>query len=200
MSEEQAVEQTVTDHTPLDVSEIIQDLQGFGIEENEEIFTLSSGKRVVRFKFSNISSEDDLEANLQNEETKGYDYFQRVKINILSRAISWINGVDLTALKGADQIVKDPKTGALVNFRVALRNTIAGWGVEAVQVLWKALMVHMQGIEDRLFGCLPDSAVLTEVEMRYKERTERELEEITQSVLRERINQVLDEETPPEDE
>lgn len=181
-----------TERKPANLSDILADLQGFGIEECEEIVTITSNNRTIRFKFSNISSEDDLEANLQSEEYKGYDYFQRIKINILSRAVSWINGLDLTKLEGPARLVVDPKSGEKVDFRVALRRTIAGWGGEVMQVLWKMLMVHMQKIEDRLFESLPETAVLPEVERRYRERIEREYDEITRGVLTQRIGELVD--------
>lgn len=189
MSETQ---QSVTERVPVSVTDVLADLQGFGIEECEEILTLTSGDRVIRFKFSNISSEDDLEANLQNEEAKGYDYFQRIKIAILARAISWLNGIDLTQLEGPARLVIDPKTGEKVDFRVAMRRTIASWGAEIMQAMWKMLMVHMQKIEDRLFESLPETAVMPEVERRYRERIEREYEEITRDVLSKRITELVD--------
>jgi hypothetical protein len=55
-------------------------------------------------------------------------------------------------------------------------------------------MVHVQKIEDRLLESLPDTAVMTDVERRYRERAERELEEITRDVLKPRIEALFDEE------
>jgi hypothetical protein len=177
---------------PANIGEVLADLQGFGIEEFEEVLTISSGTRVLRFKFSNISSEDDLEANLQLEQAKGYDYFQRIKITILSRAISWINGLDLSTLEGPARLVNDAKTGEKIDYRVMIRRTITGWGTEVMQVMWKMLMVHMQKIEDRLFESLPDEATMTAVESRYRERIERELDEATKDVLAKRITELVD--------
>lgn len=188
------------ERTPTNISDVLADLQGFGIEECEEILTITSGKQMIRWKFSNISTDDDLEANLATEETKGYDHFQRIKADILSRAISWMNGVDLTKLEGTARLVLDPKTGEKVDFRVGLRRTILSWGVEIMQLMWKALMVHVQSIEDRLFESLPEAAVMTEVERRYRDRVEKELEEVTRDVLQPRIAALFDQEIEGTDE
>ena len=189
MSETQ---QAVEVRQPASVADVLADLQGFGIEECDEVLTITSDDRVIRFKFSNISSEDDLEVNLQNDQAKGYDYFQRVKISILARAISWINGLDLTKLEGPARLVTDAKTGEKIDFRVMLRRTITGWATEVVQVMWKMLTVHMQKIEDRMKESLPDESVMTDVELRYRERIERELEEVTKDVLAQRITELVD--------
>jgi hypothetical protein len=188
MSETQPVEE----RKPANLTEVLADLQGFGIEECEEILTIESGNRIIRFKFANISSEDDLEANLQLDQAKGYDYFQRIKIVILAKAISWINGLDLSTLDGPARLVTDPKTGEKIDFRVMLRRTITSWGSEVMQALWKMLTVHMQKIEDRLLESLPETAVTTEVERRYKERIEREFDEATKDVLAKRITELVD--------
>lgn len=188
----------VAERTPANLSEVLDDLQGFGIEECEEILTVTSGKRTMRFKFSNISTDEDLQSNLATEEAKGYEHFQRIKAEILSRAISWINGVDLRALEGPSRLVLDPTTGDKVDFRAGLRRTILSWGVEVMQVMWKMLMVHVQSIEDRLFESLPDDAVMTQVEIRYRDRMAKELEEITRDTLSQRIGELIDQEPPEE--
>jgi hypothetical protein len=48
------------------------------------------------------------------------------------------------------------------------------------------LMVHSQTIENRLFASFPDAAVLTDVERRYRDRMEGEIEEFTKDALQDR--------------
>ncbi len=196
----EATQTVPEDRVPKDLSEVFADLQGFGIEQCEEIITISSGKDVLRIKFSNISTDDDIQANIATEESKGYSHFQGIKAEILSRAISWINGVDLNRLEGKQRLVVDAKTGEKVDFRAAMRSTIKSWGIEVMQVLWKALMVHVQAIEDRLFESLPEGAVMTEVERRYRDRVVRELEEISRDVLTERVGAYFDDAGDPQPE
>ena len=180
------------ERTPISLAEVFDDLQGFGIEESEEILTISSGPKSLKIRFSNISTDEDLTSNLATEESKGYAHFQEIKAEILSRAITWVNGVSLRTLTGADRLVIDPRSGAKRDYQVVMRDTIKGWGVEVMQLLWKALMVHVQKIEDRMFESLPDKAVMTEVERRYRDRIAAELEAETRSVLSERIAQLVD--------
>jgi hypothetical protein len=180
------------------LNEVIADLRGFGIEEFEEILTLECGGKKVRIKLANIPTDQDLTAMLAVEGSKGYIFFQEIKVEILSRSITWINGVDLRKLAGKDRLVTDPKDGLPKDIQVVLRDTIKGWGIEIMQVLWKVLMVHSQTIENRLSASFPDAAVLTDVERRYRDRMEREIEEFTKDALRDSISRIIDADTDEE--
>jgi hypothetical protein len=180
------------EHQPASLDEIFNDLQGFGLEECDEIITIASGPKNLRIRFSNISTVEDLTSHLAAEEKKGYEHFQTIKAEILSRAITWVNGVDLRKLEGSARLVTDPRSKQRRDFQTVMRDTILGWGSEVMQLLWKALMVHIQKIEDRLFESLPIATVMTDVERRYLDRLEKEIEAQTQDVLRDRIEQLVD--------
>jgi hypothetical protein len=81
------------------------------------------------------------------EGSKGYVFFQEIKVELLSRSITWINAIDLRKLVGKDRLVIDPKDGLPKDIQVVLRDTIKSWGIEIMQVLWKVLMVHSQTVE-----------------------------------------------------
>jgi hypothetical protein len=108
------------------------------------------------------------------------------------RAITWVNGADLRKLEGSGRLVVAPRTKQRRDFQTVMRDTILGWGGEVMQLLWKALMVHVQKIEDRLFESLPEAAVMTDVERKYLDRLQKEIEAQTQDVLRDRIEQLVD--------
>ena len=119
------------------IDDIIADLRGFGVEELEEPLVLTVGAKTVRIKFSNIPTEDDLQALVAVEGAKGYIFFQEVKLEILSRAISWINGISIRQLSPNQRFVADPTDGGIVkDIQVVLRQTIRSWGTEVLQVLW----------------------------------------------------------------
>jgi hypothetical protein len=81
------------------------------------------------------------------EGSKGYVFFQEIKVELLSRSITSINAIDLRKLVGKDRLVIDPKDGLPEDIQVVLRDTIKSWGIEIMQVLWKVLMVHSQTVE-----------------------------------------------------
>lgn len=168
---------------------IIADLKGFGIEELQEPVTIDAGGKKIQLKLSNIPTEDELSTLLATEELKGHIWISNVKTEVLSRSISWINGMSVKDLK--DTIVLDPITGEEMAFRVALRNTIMGWGQEVMNVLWKILMVHCQRIEDRLFESLPDNQIMTEVEKRFLSQAMQEIQEAQQVVYRDAIQDIV---------
>lgn len=192
MSEVQIQGVTVTD--PGSVDEIIASLRGFGIEEFEEILTINSGKRTVNLRISNIAPEDEMQALLAAEEYKDFTWMQRVKCEILSRSISYINGINVRNLEGDARLVIDPKTKLRCDIQVVLRNIFLGWGMEVVSILWKVLMVHAQSIEDRLLDQFPDAAVMTEVERRLIALAAKELEEANSSMIKETVDEVTKEE------
>ena len=81
--------------TPKSIDEVIAGLKGFGIEELEEILTIQSKGRTVRLKISNIPTSDEMLSIQAADDLKGYLWVKRVKAEILSRSISWIDGLDL---------------------------------------------------------------------------------------------------------
>jgi len=180
-----------TEAAPSSLADIIADLRGFGIEEFEEILTLNMGGKQMRIKISNVPTEQELTAMLAVSEIKGYAHIQMIKVEFISRAITWINGIDLKRLTGKNRLVIDPRDGLSKDFQIVLRDTINGWGVEIVQVLWKVILNHSQTIENRLFSQFPDAAVLTDVERRYRDRIEKEIEEVTKSAIRDKVMEVV---------
>lgn len=175
MTEEQNVKELRT------IEDILADLKGLGIEEFEEILTFEVSGKKVRMRISNIPTEEEVLSLLASEEYKGHMWVQRVRCEILSRAISWLDGV---SIKG-DEYVKHPfKKDRLtrepieVNIRIALRDIIMTWGSEVTLVLWKILMVHNQKLEDRLTESFPDSTIFTEVERRFMQRVSEEIESV----------------------
>jgi hypothetical protein len=183
------------------LEEVLAGVRFFGIEDYEEILTLDAGGRKVQLRISNIPTEEEVAALLATEQSKGYIWVQLIKCEMLSRAISWIDGVNIRELKGADRFVPDPTdaTKAKKDVQVVLRNLILGWGQEVTTILWKAVMVHSQRIEDRLAKSFPDSAVMTEVEKRFMDQALREIEAANKNVIAETVNSLTVEETPKEE-
>lgn len=173
---------------PLTLEQIIADLKGFGVEETSEPISFMASGKQINLKLANIPTEEELETLLAVEEFKGHAWVARVKAEILSHSISWLNGVDLRPLK--DTFVIDPITKQESALRVVLRNIIMGWGQEVVNVLWKILMVHCQRIEDRLYESLPDSQVMTEVEKRFINQAMQEINDVQREVYRDAIEEI----------
>jgi hypothetical protein len=196
MSEGQEVNleqpQPAVEATPQSIDEVIAGLKSFGIEEFEEILELNAGGKTIKLRISNIPSEDEMMAMMAVEGSKGYLWVQKVKCEILSRAISWINGVQIRGLEGKDRNVIDPTDGQRRDIQVALRNILAGWGQEILHVLWKVLCVHCQRVEDRLVKSFPDSAIMTEVEKRFMEQAIRDIAEQNKSLIAESFNELVD--------
>jgi hypothetical protein len=172
----------------LSLEEIISDLKGFGIEETSELISFGASGKQIQLRLANIPTEEEIETLLAVEEYKGHAWVSRVKAEILSRAISWVNGIDLKGRK--DEFVVDPTTNQEMTLRVVIRNLIMGWGQEVVNVLWKILMVHCQKIEDRLFESLPDSQIMTEVEKRFIGQALQEIQDAQQEVYKEAIKEI----------
>lgn len=182
----QVVEQVV----PKSLDEVIAGLKGFGIEEFEEILTLDAGGQTVKIRVSNIPSEDEMAALIAVEGTKGYLWVQKVKCEILSRAISWIDGVSIRKLTAKQRFVTDPTDGLQKDIQVVLRNLLLGWGQEIMNVLWKVVCVHSQRIEERLASKFPDSAVMTDVEKRFLERALRDIDDHTTSLIASQLDEL----------
>lgn len=173
------------------IDEIIAGLRGFGIEENEEILTLEAGGKKHRLRISNIPTEAELTSIMAVDDVKGYAWLQRIKAEVLSRSISYIDGVSVKSLEG--KMFNDPTTGQQMLWQPALRNVILTWGMEVMNVLWKVFMVHSQRIEDRLKDAFPDSAVMTDVEKRFVELAVQDIEDQTREMIKERLNVIVDE-------
>jgi hypothetical protein len=173
---------------------VLADLRGFGIEECEQILTINAGGRAVNIRISNIPTEADIDAIIATDEYKGYPWIQRVKCEVLSRSISYLNGWNLRDLKDEASIVADPKDGKRKPYQVVLRNILLTWGIEVVAVLWKVLMVHAQKIEDRLVEDFPESAILTEVEKRLISQAMNEIDQANKNIIQETVADLYKEE------
>jgi hypothetical protein len=186
---------------PKSLDEIIAGLRGFGIEEFEEILTIKCKGRNLRVKISNIPTTEEMLSIQAVEEFKGYLWIKRVKVELLSRAITWIDGVDILALKPDERFVTDPTDeGKVRDIQVVLRNVIMGWGQELTEVLWKVLMTHSQNIEDRMKAQFPDSAVITEVEQRLFEQAKKQLDEANKVIIEEQVAKLYDPNIVPDRE
>jgi len=183
---------TTAETTPQSLEEIISGLKGFGIEDFEEILTLKAKGKEIRIKISNIPTTDEMSATLAAEEFKGYSWVKRVKVEILSRAISWIDGYDIRKLSQEKRYVTDPTDGQVRDVQVCLRNLIMGWGQELTEVLWKVLMTHSQRMEDRMKEQFPDSATMTEVEQRLFEQARKQIEEVNKVIVQEAVAKLYD--------
>lgn len=173
---------------PASLEDIVAGLQGFGIEENEDILTVKASGREVRFRITNMCPEEETKALIAAEELKGHAWIQRIKCEILSRAITYLQvdggkGINIRELPQSERYIKHPVTKENVDIQVALRDSLLGWGHELVGVLWKVLMTHSQKIENRIFEQFPDSAVLTDVERRFMKQAMDEIEEATRQVI-----------------
>ena len=181
------------EEAPKSLDEVIASLKGFGLEDFEEILTIPCGKTSVRLRIGNIPTEEERLSHLAVDGLKGFIWMQQIKVEILSRSITWINGVDIRKLKPVERYVTDPTDGQAKDIQVVLRNLLSTWGQEILVVLWKVLMVHSQTIEDRLFEKFPQAAVMTEVERRVMEAALAEVEATTQAVIVDHVNRVVDE-------
>jgi hypothetical protein len=183
---------TTPEAIPASLEEIIGGLKGFGIEEFEEILTLKTKGKEVRIKISNIPTTDEMAATLAADEFKGYSWVKRVKVEILSRAISWIDGYDIRSLPIEKRFVTDPTDGKVKDVQVCLRNLIMGWGQELTEVLWKVLMTHSQRMEDRMKEQFPESATITEVEARLMEQARKQVEAANKVIVEEAVAKLYD--------
>jgi|SRR5579863_2720812 len=196
------------EENPQSLDEVIAGLKGFGIEDLDQIITLpAKNGKSLNLRISNIPTNDEMASLLAVEGKQGYLWVKAVKIEILSRAISWINGKGLRNLSPAERMVIDPtdtvdedgKPRKVVkDVQVVLRNLIKGWGEELIEVLWKILMTHSQRIEDQLKASLPEAAYMTEVESRLFEQARTQIEAMTEQVLQESVAKLYDPEVDGE--
>jgi len=193
---------------PASLDDVIAGIQGFGIEEFEEIISLEAGGKVIRLRLSNICPDDEMTSLMAVEGNKGYAWVMRVKAEVLSRAICWISiqekgatdgpGIDLRSLPKDKRFVRDPKDGVEKDIQAALRNAITGWGEELVGLLWKVFMVHAQRVEDRLRESLPDTSIMTEVEKRFLESAMKEIDDQAKEQIRATVAEIFKNEEPEE--
>jgi hypothetical protein len=177
---------------PKSLDDVIAGLKGFGIQDFEEILTIKTTGRDVRLRISNVPTSEEMAAVLAADEFKGYSWVKKVKIELLSRAISWIDGIDLRKLPVEKRFTKDPTDGQVRDVQLVLRNLIMGWGQELTEVLWKVLMTHSQRIEDRLKEEFPKSATMTEVEQRLFEQARQQIESANKVIIQEAVAKLYD--------
>jgi len=192
---------TVDVEAPKSMDEVILGLKGFGLEENEEILSFEASGKVVKLRISNIPTDQEMKALLASEAFKGYAWVQRIRCEILSRAVTWVNGISIRDLSGTDRAVTDPtgKEGEKCDVQVAIRNIFLGWGQEVLQTLWKVLMVHCDKIEKRLQASFPDSTIMTEIERRFFDAALKEIGDANREVIEDTVSKVLDEELDSEE-
>lgn len=174
----------------LSLEEVVSSLKGFGIEDFEEILTVKSASREVQIRIANLPTEEEMNSLFAVEEFKGYAWVQHIKCEILSRAISWMNGIDLRSLTPTQRLITDPTDGTQKDIQIVLRNLLMGWGQEVVGILWKVLMTHAQRITERLYEQFPDSAIMTEYEKRFMEHAQAEIEQATADNIKQQISEM----------
>jgi len=181
---------TVDVEAPKSLDEVILGLKGFGLEENEEILSFEASGKVVKLRISNIPTDQETKALLASEAFKGYAWVQRIRCEILSRAVTWVNGISIRDLSGTDRAVTDPtgKEGEKCDVQVAIRNIFLGWGQEVLQTLWKVLMVHCDKIEKRLQASFPDSTIMTEIERRFFDAALKEIGDANREVIEDTVS------------
>ena len=170
-----------------DLAGVLMDLHGLGVVELQKPIELETqnGKKVV-FTLSNIPTDKEIESLLASEEFKGHHWMQRIKSEILSRAITTLNGVHLDQL--VNPYVKDPD-GKQVHVRTALRDLIMSWGPETLGVVWKILMTHCQNLEDHLMASFPDAMIMTEYEKSFYERASELVDELSRGMATDLIEE-----------
>ena len=187
MAEDQSV--IKTPQVPKSLDEVIKGLKGFGLESCEEILSFESLGKVVKLRITNIPTEQEIKSLLAAEEFKGYAWIQRVRCEILSRAITWVDGTSISQLSEEQRIVTDPTSKERVrcDIQVALRNILLGWGQETLLTLWKVLMVHCDKIEKRMQASFPESTLMTEVERRILAVALKEIDDANKEVIEDTV-------------
>lgn len=187
---------TVPDAAPKSLDDVIAGLKGFGIEEFEEILTLKCSGKDVKLKIANVPTSEEMLAVQGADEFKGYLWIKRVKVELIARSITWIDGIDIRNLPKEKRFVTDPTDGTVREVPNVLRNVLMGWGQELVESLWKVLMTHSQNIEDRLKDQFPQNAIMTEVEARLIERAKQQMDKSFEVIREEQVAALYD--TAPE--
>lgn len=176
------------------IDQILADLAGFGIADTEQMITITVKNRKVDLRLTNLSVDDEIQALLANLEVKGHVWVHQMRCDLLSKAISFINGAAITESTTA----LDPKTKDERPIRPLLRDLLLGWGNQVVLVLWKIYMVHCQTVEDNLTDQLPDSVVMTKVEERFMQQVADELKAVGISAITDTMDAASTDETPAE--
>ena len=179
---------------PKSLDDVVAGLRGFGIQDFEEILTLRANGRSLRIKIANIPTTEEMLSVQAADEFKGALWIKRVKVEIISRAISWIDGIDIRNLPIEKRFVPDPTdpNQATRDIQVVLRNLLLSWGQELVEVLWKVTMNHSQNIEDKLRDEFPQNAIMTEVEHRLIERARKQMDDSFQVIRDETVAALYD--------
>ena len=159
--------------TNLEFDQLLSDIQGFGISSNEDLITINIRGRVLTLQIANVSPDSEIFAMERATGLKGYAWVQRMRCEILAKAITAINGVRVDSVPYAVDPT-DPAKGERPT-QLILVDLLAGWGQEVVLVLWKIYLVHCQNLENELMEQLPDAQIMTEVERRFMERISDEL-------------------------
>jgi hypothetical protein len=176
------------------IDDVIEGLQGFGIIENEEPIVMTIGGRKVALSFTNIPIEQDVQAAMACEELKGHAWIQQVRCELLSRAVSRIDGIEIRKLPPEQRFITNPKTNEKQDIQVVLRDVLMSWACEPLAVLWKLLMVHQQKIEDDLMESFPQSATMTKVEERILKQALDVIEELNRQAISEQYDKTYEEE------
>ena len=176
--------------TDLDMNTILEDLKFFGIEDHEEVLTMTVKGKTVRLRLSNISNEDEIWSMNRASELKGYAWVQGIRCEILANAVTWINGLSVASVPYA----KCPITGEERETKAILADMFRmKWGQEAVLVLWKIYMIHCDNMEKRLLDQLPAASISTDTERRFMERVGEELKELGVKALIGTLNETSEE-------
>ena len=169
--------------TTFSLDQLLADLKGLGIYESGTPVPIptTSGSQII-LNFKNISTEEEITSLLSAEEFKGHQWMQRIKCEILSKAVSQINGHPINI----NTIVPNPSNPEeLLDVHRVLRAQMLSWGPELLQVVWKIYMVHCQNVENKLLDQFPESAVMTEYEQQFYKRTMEMMAEISQDMVSE---------------
>ena len=128
------------------------------------------------------------------EEYKAYAWIKKVKAEIVSRSISWIDGVDIRSLTPDKRWVADPTSPdkTVRDIQEVLRNLILSWGQESLEILWKIVMTHAQSIENRLSSEFPNNMVMNEIENRLFEQARKQVEEQAKTIMDEAVSVLYD--------
>lgn len=177
-----------------EVDRILADMQGFGITDSEQLITMTVKNRTVNLRLANLSTDDEIHALIANLEIKGHVWVHQMRCDLLSRAVTWINGVTITK----DLYATDPLSGETRPIRPILREMFLRWGGQPVLVLWKIYMVHCQRVEDNLTEQLPDSQIMTTVEARFLNQVAEELKAVGVAALTESVEEPESDEPTPD--
>lgn len=170
-------------HSP-ELTSILEGLDSFGIEDTENLITVETNNKKVNMLLSNYCTDAELSALEAVQDKSGYGWVQSLKTEILARSISMIDGVRINDSMIVTHPVRTDKEGErlVMPVRTVLRDVLATWGQEVLNILWKALMVHRQKIEDRIITQFPETTLFTDVEKRLMDRWMSEIEEFNKTI------------------